>query len=78
MEAAAWVLGAVDEVYKKLYFTNNDRENIEHDASLAAARQALGEESFNQAWKAGQSMTLWQAFQYGVNAAGLFEPGPST
>jgi hypothetical protein len=38
----------------------------EHDAALAAARAALGEEEFDRAWAEGEAMTLEQAVEHAL------------
>ncbi len=64
---AATVFGAAEKKFgvEKTYNHIPQRMRREHDASIAAARAALGEEAFNQAWQSGQAMTFWQAFEYG-------------
>jgi predicted ATPase len=63
MAQAVKVYGALDETYKHFapYRVRRDREELAN--AKTAARQALDEEAFSQAWKAGKELSLWQALQ---------------
>jgi tetratricopeptide (TPR) repeat protein len=72
-DCTARLLGAADGIYQILHLGDVQREQDEHDAALAAAREGLGEEAFALAWAEGKAMSLWQAYLYGMKSAGFLE-----
>ncbi len=70
-EPAARLLSALDWFYRRTAPGLSPRERSEHDANLAAARAGLGPEAFEQAWRAGQDMTMEQALAFIEQEAGL-------
>jgi tetratricopeptide (TPR) repeat protein len=65
LSEAVTVMGAVDALYRVYLYGAVQRSISEHDAALETARQALGEEAFEQHWQAGKAMTLVEAFEFG-------------
>jgi len=43
------------------------QEQIEYEKQIADLRAGLGDESFNQCWDAGKSMTMEQAIQLALS-----------
>ena len=61
---AACVLGGAEKTYQQISAGLEPRLRHEHDLAVAAARSALGEKAFVQAWQAGLAMTFWQVVEY--------------
>jgi ATP/maltotriose-dependent transcriptional regulator MalT len=61
---AARILGAAETVFQCEGFSLAPRERSEQAETLAAVRSSLSEADFDQAWKAGQAMTLEQAVAF--------------
>ncbi len=63
---AAQVFGGLDGLYQYILPGSAPRLRSEHAAALSALRGALDEAAFTQAWQSGQALTLWQAYQAGM------------
>ncbi len=63
MAKAITLCAALDGSYQKYSHWIVNRLRKEYAAAQPIARQALDEESFDQAWKEGQALTLWQALR---------------
>ena len=61
MPRAVRLFGAAETLYTALRFEMSARERTEHDQAQAAARAALGEETFIEAYEEGKKMTLDEA-----------------
>jgi hypothetical protein len=60
-ERAVRLLGAAETLGATLDRTLPVSDAAEYERTVAAARDALGEEAFTEAWEAGRAMTLEQA-----------------
>ena len=63
MQLSVKLFGAQDFLWEqggRQWFKLSPRERSENEPALAAAREALGEETFAVAWEAGRAMTLDQ------------------
>ena len=70
VERAARLLGASEHSYNLIQFQYTPAERDEHDQAIAAARAALGEEAFAEAWAEGQAMTPEEAIAYALEDKG--------
>jgi predicted ATPase/class 3 adenylate cyclase len=66
MQAAAKLYGAMASFYPQIRFLMSPLERDIHERNLAAARAALGEEAFTEAWAGGQALTLEKAIEYAL------------
>ena len=64
---AARLFGAAEDLQRLIHFTISPRERDEHDQAIAAARAALGEVAFSDAYDEGQKMTLDEAIALALN-----------
>jgi hypothetical protein len=62
-ERAARLWGAAEALRDSLGLPLPPNEHPEYDRSLAAVREALGQETFARAWAAGRAMTLEAVFR---------------
>jgi tetratricopeptide (TPR) repeat protein len=68
-ERAARLYGAAERSRETKGTPLTPSERKEYERSVAAARAALGEESFAAAWSEGRAMTLEQAIEYALTGA---------
>src|SRR5207248_3189070 len=66
---AARLLGAAFTLQEHLAATLDADERADLDATLAAARAALGDEAFARAWAAGQALSPEQAITCALEPA---------
>jgi predicted ATPase len=65
-ERAAQLLGAVDQLLKTTGGAFAPADGAAHERCLTAARDRLGREAFETAWRRGQTMTVAQAIDYAM------------
>jgi hypothetical protein len=58
MERAAWLCGAAAALREDKGWPPPPARRAEHDRSVAAAREALGDEVFAAAWSSGHTLPL--------------------
>jgi len=75
-ERAARLFGADDALRERIGCLVFPLWQAEHERWLAAARAGLGDAAFDAAWSDGRAMSLEQAIDYALEAAG--PPVPST
>jgi non-specific serine/threonine protein kinase len=66
MTRAARLLSAAEMLYTPLRFQMSAQERAQHDQAVAAARAALGEEKFEEAWAQGHTMTPDEALDSAI------------
>jgi predicted ATPase/transcriptional regulator with XRE-family HTH domain len=64
---AARLLGAVDRALEGSPFALHAVDRLEYDRNLAAARAALDEADWDEAWRAGRALPLEQAVTYALD-----------
>jgi len=64
---AAAILGAAARLRREMGIPIPVREEREHKRVAAAARAALGDAAFDQAWREGHAMDLEEAVRYALN-----------
>jgi non-specific serine/threonine protein kinase len=64
---AATILGAAVRLREEIGLALSVHEEREHKRMAAAARAALGEDAFDQAWREGRAMDLEEAVRYALN-----------
>jgi non-specific serine/threonine protein kinase len=64
---AATILGAAARLREEIGLALSVREEREHKRLAAAARAALGDAAFDQAWREGSAMELEDAVRYALN-----------
>ena len=64
---AATILGAAARLREEIGLALSVREEREHKRMAAAARAALGDDAFDQAWREGSAMELEEAVRYALN-----------
>lgn len=62
--SAAQMLGAADAVRHEISNPVRPSERPHYEQTIAAVREALGMERFQQAWAQGRALTLEQALQF--------------
>ena len=65
-ERAARLLGATQALLEPMHAHLESVDDTEYKRSVAAAREQLGEATFNAAWEEGKQMTLEQAVKYAL------------
>jgi non-specific serine/threonine protein kinase len=65
---AATILGAAARLREEIGLALSVREEREHKRLAAAARAALGDAAFDQAWREGSAMELEEAARYALNS----------
>jgi predicted ATPase/DNA-binding XRE family transcriptional regulator/Tfp pilus assembly protein PilF len=65
-ELTVRLVGAAEAQIPSIRFEMFTKERAEYDQAVAAARAALGEETFIVAWEDGQKMTLDEAVSYAL------------
>ena len=65
---AARLAGAAQAAREAISAILPPKQRRTHEQTVAAAREALGEEVFSDAWDAGRAMTLEQAVEYALSA----------
>ncbi len=63
-ERAATILGAAARLREESGLSIPPHEEREHERVAAAARAALGDDAFDQAWREGRAMNLEEAVRY--------------
>ena len=63
---AARLAGAAQAVREGMSAILPPKQRRTHEQTVAAARAALGEDAFTEAWDAGRAMTLEQAAEYAL------------
>ena len=71
MQRVAKLFGATDNFYTHLRFLLSPLERQMHERDLAAARAALGEETFSRHWTEGRAMTIEQAMEEALSERNL-------
>jgi non-specific serine/threonine protein kinase len=66
-ERAARIWGATEHLREVIEAPISFREQADHQEVVAAARAALGDEAFNQAWREGREMALEDAVKYALS-----------
>jgi predicted ATPase len=64
---AATILGAAARLREEMGFARSVHEEREHERVAAAARAALDDAAFDQAWREGSAMELEEAVRYAMN-----------
>jgi predicted ATPase/DNA-binding winged helix-turn-helix (wHTH) protein len=67
LKRAATILGAAARLREEMGHTMSVHEEREHKRVGAAARAALGDDAFDQAWREGSAMELEEAVRYTLN-----------
>ncbi len=82
-ERVAVLLGAAEKIWPSVGLSPRfgaQHWNIPHEESMAQARQSLGDEAFEAAFRRGNELTLDQALEYALGQkprkAGATPPGP--
>jgi non-specific serine/threonine protein kinase len=69
-EEASKLLGAAEALRESLGVGLAPAEQATHDETVAAVRQALGEERFSAAWRQGRELALDEAIAYALEEEG--------
>ena len=69
-ERAATILGAAARLREESGLSIPPHEQREHTRVAAAARAALGDDAFDQAWREGRAMDLEEAVRYAMESRG--------
>ena len=64
---AATILGAAARLREEIELARSVHEERDHKRVAAAARAALGDDAFDQAWREGNAMELEEAVRYTLN-----------
>jgi len=67
LKRAATILGAAARLREEIGLRISVHEECEHKRAAAAARAALGDDAFDQAWREGSAMDLEDAVRYALN-----------
>jgi tetratricopeptide (TPR) repeat protein len=67
MERAARLWGAAESLCEAIGSPMSPADRADYERNVAAARAALGEESFTAAWAEGRKMTMEEAVEYALN-----------
>jgi non-specific serine/threonine protein kinase len=70
VEEASRLLGAAEALRESLGVGLAPAEQATHDETVAAVRQALGEERFSAAWRQGRELALDEAIAYALEEEG--------
>jgi len=73
---AARLLGAVEELHKRLGYHRALGIQASHERHVASMRAALGDTTFAAAWAEGQSMTLQEIIKYALDSAKMTSSRP--
>jgi non-specific serine/threonine protein kinase len=68
LSQAALLFGAAEHVYHMVGFLRVPLLQYEYDQSIAALREALGEDGFAACWTDGHALTMPQVFEFVLNS----------